>query len=179
MGAAALLLGVAGLTGWLFDIRALYAVMPTWTPMRPNAALCLTLCGGILLFCGGERPSGSAVLVRRVGGSLLALFGLLSLAEYALGVDAGVEQWLPADQVSTAPRATPAGRLAHSTAVAMMCLGVAIALLDAGVCRRMRLACASTALALGMIVVLGYCFGAGERLASDVHWAMAFATACG
>ena len=44
-GAIAMAVGGLVLVGWLFGVRALASVMPDYTTMKPNTAVCLVLAG--------------------------------------------------------------------------------------------------------------------------------------
>src|SRR5690606_3650782 len=85
-------LAIVVLVGWTFDVAPLKSVLPGLASMKANTALCLLLVsGGLALTIGG---GGSAVArTSRVALPLLASgIGALSLIQYAVGVDLGIDQ---------------------------------------------------------------------------------------
>ncbi|HWE41931.1 MAG TPA: hypothetical protein VG432_05460, partial [Gemmatimonadaceae bacterium] len=94
----ALAIGIVVLAGWLLGVRAMQSFVPGWVTMKPNAAASLAAAGGALLLLEGARTGGAWVRARlgiaRALGIVVALVGLLTLAEYLFAVDLGIDQLL-------------------------------------------------------------------------------------
>ena len=118
------------LAGWVFDVTLLKTVVPGWTAMVPNTALCFIL-SGTALFWGGRAavPPAGAV----------ALIGYLTVAEYLFGVDLAIDRLLPFPD---------ALRMAPTTAASFSLLGTACLTLERQPSRAQALAFAAMLIAL-------------------------------
>ena len=104
-GLAVVVLGLCVLVGWAGDFRPLMTLLPGLVAMKPNTAVALCL-GGLSLFLSSQPPderrrrrSASTLLA-----ALMAAIGALTLAEYALNVNFGLDELLWRDYaVSRAP----------------------------------------------------------------------------
>jgi PAS domain S-box-containing protein len=86
-GWSLILLGAAGILGWLFTIRVLIQPMESRAPLRPGAALGLLLLG--LAARAYDRGFRRTVLVLAIAGAAIGLVGLLELVTgISLGLDA-------------------------------------------------------------------------------------------
>jgi PAS domain-containing protein len=123
-------MGVVVLVGWIAGLAALTTVMPGLASMKPNTALGFLLAGAALALSARDGHPMRDRLRSGLAG-LVALLGLLTVAEYLLGVDLGIDNLLlsvPPDPVAgNAPR----GRMALATAMGFSCCGLALLLLDA------------------------------------------------
>jgi len=91
-GASLALLGGVVMFGWWMQSSPLVRVLPGFTPMVFNTALCFVLAGSALL-----APFSDAVRYRRVTtaiGGLLAIIAALVLAEQLLQTNLGID-WAP------------------------------------------------------------------------------------
>ena len=179
--AEAALAGILVLVGWWRDVATLKSVLPGLPRMVPNTALGLTLAG-IALWLLRREP---APRLRRwfaeaaAGGA--AVIGLLTLAEYLLGRDLGIDQLLARDLGATSPAALP-GRPPVHTALALVLVGLALGGLDVrprrGPQPAQLLAVLSTLVAL--LALLGYACGVPTfygRFSFWPHTGMALHTA--
>jgi two-component system, cell cycle sensor histidine kinase and response regulator CckA len=123
-GAVVVLIGGLGLLGWLLDSAALKN--PTSSAsMKANTAIELLLAGSsLLLFVLGVRRT-----VPRLLGASVAVIGLLTLAEYAFGVDLGIDELLFRDSANPIDTTSP-GRMGTNTAVSFVVAGLSLLLLD-------------------------------------------------
>lgn len=82
-------LGVSTIFGWFAHIPTLIQVLPGNAPMQFNTALCFVLCGIVIICLGFEldRPA-------RILSAIAAGIGLITLLEYVLSVDFGIDQLL-------------------------------------------------------------------------------------
>ena len=109
--------------------------------IRPNAAVCLVLIGLSLRLMRkvDDRPVPRA---RKFGGQLLAAFAaavsLLSLIEYGLGWDLGIDQLLFQETAADAMEGLRPGLMAPITALDFLLLGFALVGLDWTIAWRSR-----------------------------------------
>lgn len=109
--------GCAVLIGWILNVGWLKQPLPAGVSMKVNTALALILAGASL------RTAAVRPLLSRVLGLLVALIGVLTLTEYVLGWDLGIDELMFLDETATAP---PAGRMAPTTAFCFAALGTAL-----------------------------------------------------
>jgi PAS domain S-box-containing protein len=129
----AMVVGLSVLAGWTLHI----ALLLTWgaaTTMAPNAAAASVLAG-LALWLLRKRDDGHLAPVRklaaRVASAIVALVGLLSMAESLFDVDLGIDRLL----LATAPafQMTDAGirvRMSPVAALVFLLLGFALLLID-------------------------------------------------
>ncbi|HVS76431.1 MAG TPA: hypothetical protein VHE11_05815, partial [Steroidobacteraceae bacterium] len=121
IGCAAVLLAcLVIIGGWGFDIAPLKSVLPGMSTMKVNTALGIAALGVSLALTGEGRSRRTSA---RVMAWLALGIGLLTLAEYALDWNLGIDQLLFPDPAT--PVAAHPGRPAMATALM-------IALLAAG-----------------------------------------------
>ncbi len=148
---------VAVLAGWVLDIAALKSVLPGLATMKVNTA-CGFLMSVVALWLLHASALGSrAVLVARVLAAVVFFLGGLTLAEYLLGIDVGIDQF-----VSRAgdPGILHPSRMSAATALGFFLLGATLLVLKA---RRTRLAASVQwlvipSLFLSALAVAGYAY---------------------
>ena len=114
-------LGAVVIFGWHADNRNLTQVFPAFEPMRYNTALCFLLCSLSLLLLVFKRSGVAAVL-----GGLVAFIGILTLVEYIVPIDLGIDELFMVQNI-TVDTSHP-GRMAPNTALCFTLLGLALAL---------------------------------------------------
>ena len=155
---AASALGGLGLLGWLSPWRRLASIVAASIPMAPSTALAILALGGTLVLTARRRSPRLAtvvsLLVLVVSGVKLALFvaGLPPVIDALL-----VPAPAPFGGVST-------GRMSPLTALALVLAGLSLLFVGRPY-RRRAVDAVGVALALGLallglVVVLGYCYGA-------------------
>lgn len=152
-GALLALLGVTVWVGWQLDIPAIVSMLPGTVAMRWWTATCFVTLGlGIALpVARDERRTRIAALALA---AVTALLGLSFAVEAATGVSFGHDNVFGYDRsVGAAP-----GRMAQSTAICFVLLGLSLALHKTG---RIGLAQALAVVpaTIGFFAVLGYLFG--------------------
>ena len=170
-------LGAIGLFGWLISSESLITIIPGEPRMMPNTAIGLLLLGiaGILL-----RPGAGRVQNRLAGlAALLVLaIGLATIAEYAFGLQLGLDQLL--FRIPTGPFP---GRPSPPTAIALSLLSAAILMFDWRPGKRARPAEWLIVISglIAFTALLGQFFGAGPlyKLASAPTVGVAVHTATG
>ena len=122
------MVGVFVLTGWIFDIAILKTIIPGGVTMKVNTALCF-LFSGITLFLLQKREtiSTSKKTVILLGIVVTIIISLLSLSEYFLKTDLGIDELFFKDY-SVMGNSKP-GMMAPVSAVNFCLCGIVILLL--------------------------------------------------
>jgi PAS domain S-box-containing protein len=108
--------GALGLLGWVAGIEALKSLLPGLVTMKFNTALCFVLLGTALgLWSTRDDKSWRQPVALGCAG-LAGAIGLLSLAEYGFGWNAGIDELLWKDDPSPVATVHP-GRMAVNTAL--------------------------------------------------------------
>jgi two-component system, sensor histidine kinase and response regulator len=188
-GPIAMVVGVLVLAGWLLGVRALTSVMPQYTTMKPNTAFCFIVAGlSLWLLRPRWNPAGESSPIEARWGQICALFvtlvGLLTLGEYLLNLNFGIDQMLLRDTL-TDSRATP-GRMSVPCAFGFLMLGSSLFFLAR---KSPRDAIAAQILALvalvdALLAFLGYVYGIhslyviSHYTSMALHTSLAFVTLC-
>ncbi|MDQ4094978.1 MAG: HAMP domain-containing histidine kinase [Actinomycetota bacterium] len=140
--------------GWLLDAPSLKSISPSFVPMMPNSAVGIVAAGAsVLAFKAGHTHAARALAI------FVTALGLITLAEHALGWNAGIDRVLFGPDLGTDGTSTP-GRPPPSTALAFVGLGCAVLMLGS---RRRRINLAhgvSFAVAsIGVMSLTGYLYG--------------------
>lgn len=152
---AAIVLGAAALLGWYQDVVFLRAVFPGFTPVAPNTALALILCGCALLLLGpghtsrGRRVAGYACAV------IVALIGIEALLEYVRHVDFGLDAVL----LGHLGRAERDKRVSLNAATNMLLFSSALLLINSSERRRVRDALLCLVTLTAVAALASYVFG--------------------
>jgi uncharacterized membrane protein YccF (DUF307 family) len=114
----AIVVGGLALVGWWLDIRVFTSVLPGYVTMKPNTAACFALSGiSLWLLLASPSQSNSVHPTRRLAAqacaAVVALVGLLTLGEYLLHLNVGIDELLVreklvATQISYPGRMSPA-----------------------------------------------------------------------
>jgi PAS domain S-box-containing protein len=138
--------------GWGFGVNALKSIPPGSPYMRVNTAIGLLLLGAAL-GCRRRWPHFAAVT-----GGFVALLGILTVIEYAFGVNLHIDRLAMRDGSPTVA-GWPHGRMAITTAVCLSLLGSGLALTG----RRRAIAAtqwlALPAAGLSMVALIGRLYG--------------------
>jgi signal transduction histidine kinase/CheY-like chemotaxis protein len=172
------LLGAAVLVGWFADIEPLKSVLPGLSTMKANAA-CGFLLAGLGLAAIGRGRGGRAVATGCAG--LILAIGLLTLVQYPLALDLGIDELLVTDLGTLRGSGHP-GRMSPLTALAWTALAPAILLLAWSRRRQAIVVAHAFGLAVGslaFLAVAGYAFGAEAFWGIGVYTAIAAHSALG
>lgn len=124
--------GCAVLLGWAAHIPILTSFLPGMDTMKPNAAAAFIMAAVCLWLLGIRADQMPSAMRRRAADTLamgMAAIGLLTLAEYATGVDLGIDRILLEYLVTDAPQDT-SWRMAPVTAINVVLLGAGFLSLD-------------------------------------------------
>ena len=172
VGLIAAIAGIAVIVGWAMDVPALESVVPGFATMKVNTSLGIALLGAAL--CLAQY----GVAARRLGKAAAALviaIGVVTLIEYALGWDAGIDQLLFTDPHALA-NSYP-GRPSHATAFNLMILGTGLLCVDSRVYRCLATVLAMVAALISWIALNGYVFGAPALYGVGLYSSIAVHTA--
>lgn len=170
LASVAALLGLLGMAGWVFDIDPLKSVLPGLATMKANTALAILLEGAALAVLAGSPPALRLRIAARATAAVGGAVGALTLLEFALGTNLGIDELLVRDVArNTLPYY--AGRMAPTTALNFVLLAVAIALVETRTARAGRVCegSAAVALVIAFMSLTGYVYGVGPEGPVAVH----------
>lgn len=173
-----IVVGLIVLCGWYAHVVYFLTLMPGLATMKANTAACFVALGGALLLRVDPPSRAWRVVLRQALAVAVALIGLATLAEYALGRDLGLDQFLAKDWASVG---IPPGRMAPMTAILFVLSAVALVAVTAP---NPRIAgCAKWILAptlfFSTLAVVGYAYGVQSLYKFEPYSSVALHTALG
>jgi signal transduction histidine kinase/CheY-like chemotaxis protein len=180
--AAASVILISGLVfaGWAFDVEFLKGAAPGMSAMNPGGTALAFLLAGLSLWIQSGRAGRRLRGLGKACAYLVVLLALVRLGGYMLNWDGGPDRWLfPAKLDLEGVRDGHPNRMAPNTALALLQVGLALVLLDAG-SRRAILAgqcLALTAALLALLTFLGYAYSAPLLLGMKEFIPMSLPTA--
>ena len=176
VGLFAAAIGLLVLIGWAWDIPLLKSACPGFVSMKANTAVGFVLAGWSLASLGYAARVRRLRFLALAGAAGLALLGLLTLAEYLLHCDLGIDQWLFADPRGAVGTLVP-GRMAPFAALNFLLLGGA--LIFARWRRSFPVAqwLALSAALIALLPLMGYLYGAPAHYGVGYYAQMALHTA--
>jgi PAS domain S-box-containing protein len=169
--ASAVVIGLSALASWVLEVEPLKSVVAGFETMKANTAISFILVGASLWLLRLESASNKHRRIAQVCAGLVVLVASVTLSEYVLKWNAGIDELLFTDR----PSATP-GRMAPATALGFLMIGLSLLLLD---CRPHFLSHFLT-IAAGLVAGLalaGYMYGASALYAIGAYSSMAVHTA--
>ena len=166
------LMGILVLVGWALDVTSLKSILPGFATMKANTSLGITLLGGALCL---TLYGGAAAWVGKVAAALVVILGLVTLTEYVLSWDAGLDQLLFQDPDTLA--IDYPGRPSHATAFNLMILGIGLLGADSRAHRCLTTVMALVASLVSWIALNGYVFGAQALYGVGLYSSIALHTA--
>jgi PAS domain S-box-containing protein len=153
--------GLLVLAGWLFDVPSLKGPLPGLLQMKANSAIGF-LATGVALLLTISQPSVGRRRAARLLAGLAIVIGTLTLAEFLLGRNVGIDELLFRDTHAVHGHAP--GRLAPQTAINFILLGIALLALTTveGVKSRFVAALTGTSFVIALFAVIGYSYGVSE-----------------
>lgn len=169
--------GVLVLVGWQADIGLLKSIRPSLGAMAPGSALAF-VCSGATLFLLQPRYDGTwrGRVAHVLPWAVLALSGL-TLAEYLLHVDLGIDELLFRDPGHEVQTAYP-GRISIVAALGFLLLGTALLLVRRASRTAQRIARLMTLATAVMLLVglLGFLYGKASLYAIPIFLGVAVHT---
>jgi len=155
--------GCTVLVGWFLSVTVLEVLVPGLASMKANTAACLALAGVALWLMGRvTETAGSRGTRARMAGTGVAFIifsvGLGTLAEYLLRRNFGIDQMLFVDRLGDG-HSIP-GRMAPHTALCLVVLGLALALIPIKAERGIRASqfLSLTPALISLMAILGYLY---------------------
>lgn len=143
--------------GWVLDLSFLKGPVPGLVQMKADTAIGFLALGVGLLLSVGEPSTGRRGCVRALAGVAIVI-GVLTLAEYILGRNLGLDQLMFRDASSV--HTTHPGRLPPQTAINFVLLGSALLLLSGQKARSQLVGLlVGISVVSAMFAVIGYGFG--------------------
>jgi len=172
------LLGMSVAAGWAFEVPALKSVVPRLSTMKFNTAAAFIAAGAGIWLAGASGRLRQWSLAPAI---FLVLLAALTLCQYAIDVDFGIDQMVFADTGLLTGSGHP-GRMSPLSAVAFLSLGFGILLVGASQDRRAISTGHYVSVVAGFVAFLaaaGYAFGAEAFWGIGFYTAMAVHTAIG
>jgi len=179
-GALVAALGCLVLVGWALNAEVLKSVLPGTVTMKANTALAFVLSGSALWTLASAGAGTWAGRVARACAGAAALIGLLTLGEYVLGWNLGIDQLIFREPAGAIGTVAP-GRMAPATALNFVLAGSSLLLVGA-LSRRVRATARGLAIAawfVALLAFLGYLYGAEYLYRIEGFTQMAVHTAVG
>ncbi|CAA7626065.1 PAS domain S-box protein [Magnetospirillum sp. SS-4] len=178
-GILAAALGLGVMVGWHARLASLIQVLPGLVPMQYNTALGFLLAGAGLVALATGRNRWSPGF-----GAPVALIGGLTLIQYLLALDLGIDEILMTHYVSV--DTSHRGRMAPNTALCFVLVGMALTVGGAAPRARRGLMAVgwlgSLAAGLGLVAFSGYltglptAYGWGQLTRMALHTSIGFIT---
>ncbi len=161
--AAGMVIGVAALIGWVFEIESLKSILPRFSSLKVNAAVAVLLVSSALWLVTHptHRPWADRLAFALTAGA--GLVGVLTLWQYIAGHDLGIDQLLWPERAASEYTGVP-GRMAPQTAAAVSLLAVALLIKQRLRIRARRHAspgeaCAVASAVIASVPLVGYLYG--------------------
>jgi|GEM_PF-1493442 len=171
LGVLVLLTGIVVLVGWMTGAGLLKSVLPGLVQMKANTALGF-ICCGIALWLTVRHPKRRTLSRVLIGVAII--LGSLTLTEYLSGRNLGIDQLLFTEPIRAVGTLSP-GRMAPTSAVCFVLIGLALLLIDRSVAASELLA--GIAGFIAVQAFLGYVFGLRFELGFERYTQMALHTA--
>lgn len=171
---ASLVTGLAGLCGWAFDIPLLRSMIPGAVEMKVNTAIGILL-SSLALLVHDPKPGSPGLWISRLLALAVAAIGLLTLGQYLLGWNLGIDELLFQDRGKTF-NAIP-GRMSPYSALVFAALGAGLYALSLNRLKKVAQGAALVTGFVGAIWLLGYLWNASEIITDAVFPPVALNTA--
>ena len=169
-------LGVTVLAGWLSHTPALVQFLPHLPPMTRNAAACFVLSGLALFMAARGRARGMVVACAGAVG----VVSLLTVLEFAFGVDAGIDELLGPSYITV--KLSSPGRMSPVGALCFALFSIGLMTAPRIVSKRPAFVqglSGSTLAAVGMASTMGFALGSSEAFGWGNLTRLALNTAIG
>ena len=173
----AIIVPLAVLFGWVFDVAYLRSLLPAYPEMMPNTAVAFAIAGIGLFFAVKADRDNRFHYAAIICGLAVGLMGFITLIEYIAGFDIGLDTLLiPAARIGAGD--IRPGRMSPHTAFNLTMAGISLALLSGG--RSLRKASEVFAFLVSITTfaaVLGHLYGADHLYGVSKYSNMAMHTA--
>jgi anti-anti-sigma factor len=177
VGIFTILLGGAVLTGWMFDVQTLKSVIPNLVTMKANTAIAFILCG-VSLRLQRDDEGAPARRAATACAAIAAMIGALTLSQYLLGLELGVDELFFKDTSSALKTSAP-GRMGSNTALSFSLISGAMLLMTKRRFVSVAHGLALIASVIALLAAVGYVYGSESLYGMGTHTRMAAHTAAG
>lgn len=163
--------GIAGLSGWIFDVQFLRGFLPNASTMRINTAIGFIVSGICLMTLPYVHT------VNKVLAAIVALIGLLTLIEHVFEINLGIDELLFAEKDAISEDGKP-GRMSPSSAAAFLLSGtVGLFYMIRNPLYKTAQLFSTIIFFIGLAPCMGYIFGESLFGSASIFSQMAFPTA--
>ncbi len=176
LGLSVIVIAAGVLVGWAFDVTFLTSVRSGYPAMKVNSAIAFLATGiALLLHHHVRRGSKGRAIVDLMGAAIAAL-GILTLFQYTFGIDLGIDQLFFRESVTAFFTSDP-GRMAPSSAVILILLGLCLILSPAHRRPAAGQVTATLAILLSLLTIIGYVYDIEALRGPNVFTQMALPSA--
>src|SRR6267154_2515297 len=94
-------IGAVVLVGWVLNVAALKSIFPSLVSMKANTAIGMLFCGVALALLSRRSVKGPSQYFAEATAVFAIVLGALTLSEYLVGWDLGIDQGLFRDVAGT------------------------------------------------------------------------------
>jgi len=171
-----IVIGVTVMMGWVFNVGFLKSILPSLATMKANSALAFILCALSLWSLTDEKQPKSPIrFITWVCATSVVLIAILTLGEYLLDRNLGVDQFLFQDH--TTPKASFPGRMSPATALNFLLIGCALLLFNSRLGVWLSELPTVVALIIAGVAAIGYIYGVSSLYQIGIYSSMALHTA--
>ncbi len=129
----AMVFGLWVLAGWALHSQIVKSILPGQVPVEANTAICFILIGFALWILRKDQPAAASgwALAAKLAAAIASMVGLLSLLEFMIGWDFGIDQLLFAAGAKNVAGSAWPGLMSPLAAWGFFLLGPTLLLLDA------------------------------------------------
>ena len=124
-GSILVMIGTLVLVGWILDISILKSMNPDFISMKANTAICFIFFGILTILTLDSQKSFFLKILTRILAIIVLLISTISLFEYILNWNSGIDEMLFKDNQDTFLTIFP-GRMAGNTIICFILLCIAI-----------------------------------------------------
>ncbi len=125
----AIFVGLLVIFGWAFNIGSFKSIFPNIVEMKANTAICFVLIGVSLFFLNEKLITKPQLRITQICAIIVVIIGFLSIIEYLFNFNIGIDQLLFKEQVGAILTTNP-GRMAQTTALNFLLIGVSLLIID-------------------------------------------------
>lgn len=165
--------GVLEMMAWIFNIPILTSLAPGFVSVKFNTSLCLFGLGAALCLQSFSERLSWKIYASHALCSAVFFITFLTLSQYLLGIDLGIDQLFVPDVLNPVLTSSP-GRMASTTALTLMLQSIA---LFAPQSSRIRISLSLVGAAIAYLNICGYVFDVSPLYSYFRHTVMALPTA--
>lgn len=152
VGILSVSLGIMVVLGWIFNIGIFKSVLPNYNTMKFNAALSFIIAGlAVYNLARGKQKHFTLLL-----SSLLILIGFITVMQDIIHINLGIDELFVSDKDLILKHRMNPGRMAISTALCFISLGISIILIQGGTFKKTGQFLLHLVSLISFIAVMGY-----------------------